>query len=246
MRKEKSWFRCFGQGCFVVTNGNSIVYQLKEFYDRDIISEIILCLILPTALMQRQMIMIHGSGLVRDGKAFILTGKSGSGKSTLAEEFLKKGAKLLADDTVAIRINSDKVYAYPAYPQQKICENLVTEKMKMEYDVVLLPDDAGTVKYGIRMQERFCDKECNLSTIVEIQKDEKINTPVLVKIAGAEKIKYFIDNLYKVDGYKIMGILPDIFKQCLIIANNIDIYVLKRPAEGMTVEEQMDLLEKEL
>src|SRR5690554_279733 len=45
-------------------------------------------------------VALHGSAVVLDGKAYLFIGRSGAGKSTTAYEFVRRGATLLADDLV--------------------------------------------------------------------------------------------------------------------------------------------------
>ncbi|WP_155006292.1 phosphoenolpyruvate carboxykinase (ATP) [Sphingomonas hengshuiensis] len=53
-------------------------------------------------LYQRGAMLLHGSAVVREGRAFVFCGASGAGKSTLAGALVRDGATLLADDVCAI------------------------------------------------------------------------------------------------------------------------------------------------
>jgi len=52
-------------------------------------------------LQARQALVLHGTALVRPGRAILLLGASGAGKSTTAAAMLGQGWRLLADDLVA-------------------------------------------------------------------------------------------------------------------------------------------------
>ena len=47
-------------------------------------------------------IMIHGSGVISDGKGWIFTGKSGSGKTTMAKIFDSNGDRVVHDDRLIL------------------------------------------------------------------------------------------------------------------------------------------------
>ena len=47
-------------------------------------------------------IMIHGSGVISDGKGWIFTGKSGSGKTTMAKIFDSSGDRVVHDDRLIL------------------------------------------------------------------------------------------------------------------------------------------------
>lgn len=63
---------------------------------------------------------LHGSALVKHGKAIMLIGESGSGKSTLAAELIRRGWDLLADDLVVPRIADNSAVCYPGCPVLKL------------------------------------------------------------------------------------------------------------------------------
>lgn len=62
-------------------------------------------------------IMIHGSGVIRDGKGWVFTGKSGSGKTTMTKIFDRSGDTVIHDDRLILvkegagwRMHSTPVY----------------------------------------------------------------------------------------------------------------------------------------
>jgi len=50
------------------------------------------------AVLARGGLLLHSSGIVRDGKAWLFLGRSGAGKTTLARKALATGADILSDD----------------------------------------------------------------------------------------------------------------------------------------------------
>lgn len=245
VEKNRAWFRWYGQAAFMVIDGKQIRYQCLPGYDKMFVSALILCLAFFYILLQREMIAMHGSGLVWNGKTIIISGESGSGKSSLAEAILKQGAKFLADDTVAVDVRAEGIYATPAYPQQKLCEDQITEEMWRMYNIVTLPKDGGVVKYGVRMPDRFCEEPQKLDSLIIIQKED-ITEPKIREITGADKMKYITKNLYKYENYVKVGMSVEIFKKCISVANSTNIFILSRPALGMTVDQQVELLRRTL
>lgn len=63
---------------------------------------------------------IHGTVLVRDGRAVALLGDSGYGKSTLAACMLAAGARLLTDDLLLTRPDGAGYVAYPGPARIKL------------------------------------------------------------------------------------------------------------------------------
>jgi len=57
---------------------------------------------LAAILYQRGAMLLHGSAVVQDGRAFVFCGESGAGKSTLAGALVQAGSSFLADDVCSI------------------------------------------------------------------------------------------------------------------------------------------------
>ena len=226
-------------------SGKQISYQLKEGYNPLVVSQVILCAALPAILVQRGILAIHGSGILWGEKAIIVSGVSGSGKSTLTSRLLENGGVFMGDDTVAIEEKNGKIFAHPTYPQQKLCLDVVDETTKFKGKLILLPSDGGVEKYALRLKEGFCIEEKELEAIVILNTSE-VKEVTIKEIQGSEKIKYLLNNLFRYRTYVELGMPAETFKKCIEVANNVKIYVLTRPKEGMTVEEQVEKLKKEL
>jgi hypothetical protein len=73
------------------------------------------------ALLQwRGLFVLHASAIVRRGSIVAFAGESGVGKSTTALAHLARGARLVADDLVAIDLSADHPRVLPAFPQMKL------------------------------------------------------------------------------------------------------------------------------
>jgi hypothetical protein len=72
---------------------------------------------------EEKVIMVHASGVTIDGKGRLFSGFSGVGKSTLAGIWEDKGAKIINDDRLLLRIKSDGIWMYntpmPYYDHSK-------------------------------------------------------------------------------------------------------------------------------
>lgn len=68
---------------------------------------------LQMALGQRRYLLLHASGVEKDGKALLMTGESGAGKSTLAALLMTRGWRLLGDEFVLIDPATGKVHGFP-------------------------------------------------------------------------------------------------------------------------------------
>ena len=158
---------------------------------------------------------------------------------------IRRGAKFLADDTVALEVDDD-VYAYPAYPQQKLCLDQISEELKKECTMVLLPEDDGVAKYGVRDRNRFYDHKIKVDMFVVINPTDDVSEPVLQQIVGADAMGLVLNNIYQRGAFKKVGMSPELFQKCITVAKEVKVYKLSRPRNGMTTKEQVKLIMENL
>lgn len=68
---------------------------------------------LQMALGQRRYLLLHASGVEKDGRALLMTGESGAGKSTLAALLMTRGWRLLGDEFVLIDPTTGMAHGFP-------------------------------------------------------------------------------------------------------------------------------------
>jgi HprK-related kinase A len=68
---------------------------------------------LQMALGARRWLLLHASGVERDGRALLMTGHSGAGKSTLAALLAERGWRLLGDEFALVDLASGRVHPFP-------------------------------------------------------------------------------------------------------------------------------------
>lgn len=68
---------------------------------------------LQMALGQRRYLLLHASGVEKDGKALLMTGESGAGKSTLAALLMTRGWRLLGDEFVLVDPATGMAHGFP-------------------------------------------------------------------------------------------------------------------------------------
>lgn len=68
---------------------------------------------LQMALGARRWLLLHASGVERDGRAVLMSGHSGAGKSTLAALLAERGWRLLGDEFALIDLATGAVHPFP-------------------------------------------------------------------------------------------------------------------------------------
>ena len=240
---NESWFYIPHVAIYRICNGKDIyikhiggrTQEIKTF----LLGGAFICL-----LFQRKTIAIHGGSILVNGGGIIVTGICGAGKSTLTSAFRKSGYKYLADDLSVIGINSyGKLEVKTAYPQQKLCRDAA---VKLGYNInKLVIIDEGRDKFAVPARNDFINLPTELKAIFEIIADNSVKDIKIEEIKGIKKLNYIIDNIYESDIAKYYG-LDSFMNMLLEIAKKIPYYIVTRPQNLFTVDEQIHLIKSVL
>lgn len=225
LRKYK-WFHFEGEGHFLMENGTTITLCLDNTADDKHIRALILGACLGDIMYQREMVAIHGSAVIWQNKALIISGLSGTGKSTISTEFRKKGCLFLADDTVAITNENGTIYANPAFPQQKLCKDAAIEFGYDLKELVFLNEERE--KYAVNLSNVFCSEKKEIAAFVFLNVHEGSDL-LIDEVMSGEKLECIIQNLYTYGDFAIAGMNTNVFTKCLEIAQKVPVIRVKRP-----------------
>ena len=96
---------------------------------------------------------LHASAVVTDLGAVAFFGRKGRGKSTMVSCFLRRGAALLTDDVLSVRVGDDATWATPSLPIMKLWRDSVERALELSDE---LPDlAAGIDKKLLRLHGRY-------------------------------------------------------------------------------------------
>jgi HprK-related kinase A len=68
---------------------------------------------LQMALGQKRYLLLHASGVERDGRVLLMTGHSGAGKSTLAALLGEQGWRFLGDEFALVDLDDGRIHPFP-------------------------------------------------------------------------------------------------------------------------------------
>ena len=242
--KNKIWFHIDNIATYCITNGNNIEIEVCENADMQLMKVYVMCSCLGFIMLQRDMVAIHGGVIEMDNKAVIFTGDRGAGKSTLTTALREKGYKFISDDVASIKI--DKVpFVMPGFPYQKLCESAMNNFGYDKEDYTSFMSDKE-VKYIVPAKDQFVYEEKELTAIVKLTVGD-VDEVTIEELTGSEKLNNIIENIYRGEYLKYLGGMnPQYFKKCIDIAKNIRFFKITRPANKFTVDEQIELIEREL
>lgn len=117
-------FYLYGAGVFVLAadGSHALLHLDPDRVDAWDWRRYLIGQVLPFAALLQGLEVFHASAVEIDGSAVLLAGGSGLGKSTLALNLHLGGTGFLADDSVAIETQGDRLLAYPAIATAKVRE----------------------------------------------------------------------------------------------------------------------------
>lgn len=234
LQREYSWVYYEDEGDFLIQNGKEIIVALANKYNVKHVRAIILGTCFGNILYQRETIAIHGGAVAFGDKAVVVSGVSGAGKSTVSLALRDKGGAFIADDTVVTIPEKENIYAYPGYPQQKMCKDTA---IRFGFDINTLVElEEDSDKYAIQIDE-FCNmkKAIHLLVFLNIYDGEEL---VVEELQGNNKLQYLLQNQYAIDSFMRGGMNHNIFRKCVECANRVKMILISRP-EGKDCSEKI-------
>lgn len=232
-----AWF-CVRDGSGVyVEAGKRIVVELAKEPQMTRLTSLLLSAGMALICLQRGELFFHGSVLEVQGQAVLLCGESGAGKSTVAMELLQRGAGFMADDTVRVHPGEDgeEMLAEPSYPQQKLCRDMA-QKCGVSLEKLRYIDEERD-KYAWIRRDCYVKEPMRLGKIFLLRKSGADDI-FIRSIAGWEALETLTAQLYLADTYRqITGIPYPLMEQLIRVVGQAEIYEIRRPETGDTVNE---------
>ena len=238
---QDMWFCIDDVAIFHIYNGDTVTIEPFGDKNNKMIKLYIMGSVMGMILLQRNMVAIHGGGIVIDGKGCIFTGQKGAGKSTITTALRKKGYKFIADDVCSINIG-DINTIHHGFGYQKLCEDAMEKLGYNLDDYEPFRGDLNVNKYMVPAFDEFTKKEVPLDAVFELTVGD-VDEVVMEEVLGGNKINKLIENIFRIEMLRYAGGMePVYFKQCLDIAKNTKVYKITRPKGVFSVEEQIKLV----
>ncbi len=220
-----------------VSEGKRIIIKAEPNADQDSIRLFCLSNAFAAALHQRKTIPIHCAALIDKGELVLILGNSGAGKSTTMASLLQKGYKAFSDDVCVpvFDAKSNEIRLFSAYPMMKFWkETLEITGFSLKADRKIRPD---MEKYGVYYHDDFITASIKPKMIVVLEKDDKIEAPIIEPIGGIKLFQLLEANAYRGEYLSFSDLKKEHFTVFTQLANQSRCFVLKRPASGNFVQE---------
>lgn len=223
-------FLFFSQvGSFLIRRGCEILIEALPNVEDSLIRLPLLGAVLAVLLHQRGNLVLHASAVALDGQVVVFVGHKMHGKSTMAAALYGRGHELLADDVVAIDLETERhPMVLSGFPQFKLYPDAVIAALRGDPDE--LPEIASNVgKRSRRAEESFAACALPLAAVYVLREASELR---ITQLDPQDAIRTLIANSYMArfaSQWQQSGVAASNLRQCASIANQIPVYLLERP-----------------
>lgn len=226
---------------YAVRNGNHIGISPFAGADPDVVRLYTLGSCMGALLMQRNIVPLHGSAIVINGKAYAFVGESGAGKSTLAASLIHKGYPILSDDVIALSFPNGSAHpvVIPSFPHQKLWQESL-DLLDME-NKSYTPLYQRLTKFAVPVASSFHAEPVPLAGIFELVK-KNVPEPELLKVNGLERLPLVFEHTYRNFLIPLMKRHSWHFEVSARLVGGVEFYRLHRPEHSKTKYDMSDLV----
>lgn len=233
-------FNIYDTAIFLIQNGKDVFISPYDGFEEAEVRQYLLGTCMGAILLQRNILPLHGSAIIIDGKAYAIVGDSGAGKSTLAAAFIKQGFQLLSDDVIPVRLTVENVpIVIPAYPQQKLWEESM---IHFGLDAnEFQPLVARDTKYAIPIYHHFSNKPFPLEGVFELEAADQYEITIQ-PINQLERFYKLFKHTYRNFFIQQAGLMDWHFSTSAKMINHIKMFQLRRPNSHFTADKLAELI----
>lgn len=146
--------------------------------------------VLVYVMNRRGMPVLHASGIETGRGAVAFLGMSGQGKSTMIASFLRRGAALLTDDALPLRIEAGVAYGVPGPPHMKLWDATAEHALHLDGNLPALSALAEKKYLALDQRYEYAPAAAPMRAIYVLQRYDPIashRTDVRVQRLGSRE-----------------------------------------------------------
>ena len=227
-------------GAISVRGGNQIVVNPVPGVDERVLRPFILGPVLAALLEQRGRLVLHASAVNVAGGAVAFLGESGRGKSTIAAALHARGYGTVADDVVAVGLDSDHPMVFPGFPRLKLWPESIASLGEW-------PEALPRVLPHLEKRSRCVARGFSLASLplrcIYVLAEGEIQ-----KIETLRPMKVLVELARHSYGAQLLQIVntPSHFLRCTSLADSVTVRTLRRPRSISALPDLARLVEEDL
>lgn len=193
------------------------------------------------AFYQKKIFSLHASVVTFNNKIIIFPGSALTGKSTIAAYFLKRGGKLITEDTAVIEIQDGRAFVRSSYPFIKLSSSANKVLSFSSSDGILLRTDRNKRLGHILNEKSFCAKRAPIDYCILLEYgDHEAVTPIASSHAILELMRASL-NVYPLTEIK----QRELFHWSAMVARAIKTFRFYRRRGILLSQFLVDFIEQE-
>ncbi|GAB4550747.1 MAG: HPr kinase [Pleurocapsa sp.] len=230
-------------GTFLIREGREIIIASVADVEEKNLHPALLGACMAVALHQREYLILHGSAVKIHNRAVAFIGDKGWGKSTMAAALVLRGHQFITDDVLAIDLSGNEPLVFPSFPQLKLCPDAVETMGKNPETLPRIMPQVNKRQY--KLNQDFSTRPIPLQTIYLLNKGASLS---IDKIPTGKLILPLLAHSYGARFGKKLLALGEAkhFLQCTDLANQVNIYSLKRPSDLSLLTDIVNLVEQHI
>ena len=215
-----------------------------ETADRHEIALFVYSNCIPIALLQRNRVLLHVSGVfINPGEVLLVAGPSGAGKSSTALMLEQLGYPLFTDDTALLSMEDGKCYARASYPETRLWAEAAEIREKFVQDEKRRVRPA-IEKFAYRFDRSFSAERAEVKGIVFLETEgaEVHVAPMSVM----ETWRCLNDNTYVIRFIHGMNKGKLLFQYTTALAGLLPAWKARRPAGVKSYDTFSRAIEEEI
>ena len=197
------------------------------------------------ALMhQRELLVLHASGIRTSLGAVIFIGRSSVGKSSLAAAFYRQGYPVLGDDVMVVKVNDERALAYPGFPQLHVWPDMLYALEVPPAEVTLLRPKLA--KRVLATPIGFTSEPQPVKAIYVLQFTNNEEELKLEHFQGMTRFSVLLNNTFREKFLGGLGVRPAHFHQVNGVARSVPVASLTRPEQPPQLERMVEMIKEDL
>ncbi len=227
----------------LVRGGNEIIVDPDAGVEERSLSRAILGPAIALALHQRGQLILHASAVAIGGGAIAFLGRSGGGKSTTAAALHLRGHPLVADDVVAVQLDSGAPLVAPGSPHLKLSPDVLCSLGDVPEELPRIDD--GYEKRVRRADRAFSQTALPLRRLYVLAEGDDTR---IEPLAPSDAFVALLRNSYMVQAENVLeatGTKSLHFRQCAQLPASVPIFRIQRRWSLEALPELAELIERD-